>query len=255
MPRCTETMRSRPAPSRRFHHRQQTPVDRGLRVVERGNRVARLLVRPGRRPERAAFHRVDIKVVDDQDVIERGAQARKEAGSFRDELLRRQPGTGGEQPVVGPGVVVRHGAIGKHVTHWRRRRSADDAFASIGARAALPALLLRRLLRRPLDHLQHLRRRHRQAVEALAERLVDGVGDRGHHRDQRHFADALDALRVLRVRHLDHDGVDHRQVRTHRHAVVEEAGIIDLALLVVDVLLVQRPADALATPPCSWPST
>src|SRR5258708_38167303 len=99
-----------------------------------------------------------------------------------------------------------------------------------------------------LDHVQHLRRRHRQAVEALAERLVDGVGNGGHHRDQRHFADALDALRVFRVRHLDHDGVDHRQVRTHRHAVVEEAGVIDLALLVVDVFLVQRPADALADP-------
>src|SRR5262249_35781085 len=82
--------------------------------------------------------------------------------------------------------------------------------------------------------------------EALAERVVDGVGDGRHDRDQRHFADALHALRVLWIWHFDHDGVDHRQVRTHWHAIVEEAGVIDLALLVVDVFLVQRPADALA---------
>src|SRR3954470_10523301 len=105
--------------------------------------------------------------------------------------------------------------------------------------------LLRRLLRRSLQHFQHLRRRHRQRIEPLAERVVDGVGDRCHHGDQRHFADALDALWVFGVRHFDHDAVEHRQVRTDRHAVVEEAGVIDLAFLGIDVLLVQRPADAL----------
>src|SRR5665811_967424 len=98
---------------------------------------------------------------------------------------------------------------------------------------------------RRIKHRQYLRRRHRQAVEALAERVVDGVGDGGHHRHQRHFADTLHALRMLRVRHLDHHGVDHRQVRTNRHAIVEEAGIIDLAVFGVDVFLVQRPADPL----------
>ena len=50
---------------------------------------------------------------------------------------------------------------------------------------------------------------------------------------------------MRRVGHLDQDGLDHRQVRGDRHAVVEEARVLELALGVVDVLLVQRPADAL----------
>ena len=45
--------------------------------------------------------------------------------------------------------------------------------------------------------------------------------------------------------HLDQDGLDHRQVGGDRHAIVEEAWILELALGVVDVLHVQRPADAL----------
>src|SRR5258705_1494902 len=74
---------------------------------------------------------------------------------------------------------------------------------------------------------------------------MDRLGDRGHHRHQRYFADPLHALRMLRVRHFDHYRVEHRQGRTNRHAIVEEAGVIDLAVLVVDVFLVQRPADPL----------
>src|SRR5437899_251228 len=80
----------------RFDDLEQTPIDRGLSLLQRANRCTRLLVRPGGRAERAAFHRVDVKMVDDQDVVERGAQARKEAGSFRGEFVRRQPRTGGE---------------------------------------------------------------------------------------------------------------------------------------------------------------
>src|SRR6187551_859193 len=66
----------------RFDDLEQTLVDGGLGLLQRGDRYARLLVRPGGGAERAAFHRVDVKMVDDQDVIERGAQAWKEAGSF-----------------------------------------------------------------------------------------------------------------------------------------------------------------------------
>jgi hypothetical protein len=39
--------------------------------------------------------------------------------------------------------------------------------------------------------------------------------------------------------------VDHRQIRADRDAVVEEAGVLQAAVLAVDILLVQRPADAL----------
>ena len=75
----------------RFDNLEQTPIDCGLSFLQRGDRCARLLIRKGCRPQRAAFHRIDVKVVDDQDVIERGAQAWKEAGSLCDEFFRRQP--------------------------------------------------------------------------------------------------------------------------------------------------------------------
>jgi hypothetical protein len=73
----------------RFDDLEQAPVDCGLGLLQRGDRCARLLIRPGGRAERAAFHRIDVEVIDDQDVVERGAQAWKEAGSFRSEFLRR----------------------------------------------------------------------------------------------------------------------------------------------------------------------
>ena len=117
MPRCTETMRCSPAPSSASTIFEQAPIDRGLGFLQRGDRGARLLVRPGGGAERAAFHGVDVEVVDDQDVVERGAQAWEEAGSSCGEFFRPQPRAGSEQPVVGPGVVVRHGAVGKQVTH------------------------------------------------------------------------------------------------------------------------------------------
>src|SRR5450631_1141701 len=50
---------------------------------------------------------------------------------------------------------------------------------------------------------------------------------------------------MFRVRHFDHHGIEHRQVRTHGHAIVEEAGVIDPAVFGVDVLFVERPANAL----------
>ena len=50
---------------------------------------------------------------------------------------------------------------------------------------------------------------------------------------------------MARVRHLDEDRVDHRHVGRDRAAVVEKARVIHAALLVVDVFLVERPADAL----------
>jgi hypothetical protein len=40
-------------------------------------------------------------------------------------------------------------------------------------------------------------------AEALAERVADGVSDGGHQRRQLHVADALPALRMLRVRHFE----------------------------------------------------
>ena len=90
MPRCTETMRCRAGAVERFDDLEQAPIDCGLRFLQCGDRGARLRIREGGGAQRAAFHRVDVEMVDDQDVVERGAQAWEEAGSFCREFVRRQ---------------------------------------------------------------------------------------------------------------------------------------------------------------------
>ena len=50
---------------------------------------------------------------------------------------------------------------------------------------------------------------------------------------------------MARVGHFDQHRLDHRHVRGDGHAVIQEPGVLHLALVVVDVFLVQRPTDAL----------
>ncbi len=50
---------------------------------------------------------------------------------------------------------------------------------------------------------------------------------------------------MARVRVLHQDRLDHRQVGCDRDPVVEEARVIEPPVLVVDVFLVERPADPL----------
>ena len=50
---------------------------------------------------------------------------------------------------------------------------------------------------------------------------------------------------MTRVRHLDDDRVDHRQVVGDRHPVVQERAVHHVAPVVHEVLFVQAPADAL----------
>jgi len=76
----------------------------------------------------------------------------------------------------------------------------------------------------PLDHLQHLRRRHRQAVKALCRgRCGRRWATRGHHGKPA-------ALRrrpltpcgnCFGLGHFDHHGVEHRKIRADRHAVIK----------------------------------
>src|SRR5262245_43365648 len=87
--------------------------------------------------------------------------------------------------------------------------------------------------------------RHRQVVKANAGGAGDRVGDRRQRRHDRRLAYASHPIRVARVRHLDDHGVDHGQIGGDRHAIVEEAWVLQLAVAAVDVLLVERPADAL----------
>ena len=75
--------------------------------------------------------------------------------------------------------------------------------------------------------------------------MADRVADRRQGRDDGRLAAASYAVRVGRVGHLDDLCVDHRQIRGDRDAVVQKSGVLEHAVAVVDVLLVQRPADAL----------
>ena len=78
-------------------------VERG-RIGEVGRRIVVALQHRG-----VALERVDVIDVDPQDVIERGAQGREEAGARRGEFALRQRLAGAEQPVVGPRIVAGHG--------------------------------------------------------------------------------------------------------------------------------------------------
>ncbi len=99
----------------------QSPVRLALRISEQDRSFARFPVRPGRRPQPAALHRVHVKAIDNQDMIERRAQARKETGPRRHQISLRQPHTGRQQTMVGPAVVVGHGTVGKDSIHQHLR--------------------------------------------------------------------------------------------------------------------------------------
>ena len=73
----------------------------------------------------------------------------------------------------------------------------------------------------------------------------DGVRDRSRPGDDRRLADALRTERPVGRRHLDDHRVDRRHAVGGRDRVVEERARQQLAVLVVDELLVERPADRL----------
>ena len=82
----------------------------------------------------------------------------------------------------------------------------------------------------------------------MTRRRVDSVADGGHRRDNRGLAHSTHSVRMAGVGDLDDHSVDHRQVQSGGHAVVQERGVQHLALLVEEILLVQGPADALDRP-------
>jgi hypothetical protein len=97
--------------------------------------------------------------------------------------------------------------------------------------------------------------RHRQLGQAAVDRAVDRVGDRRHRQHDVDLADPLGAVEVGRVRYLDEDRLDHRNVGGDRHAEVEEPGVVEPTVPIVDVLLVSAQPMACATPPWICPST
>src|SRR5712691_9860165 len=139
---------------------------------------------------------------------------------------------------------------------WSSVNCSKSCFTDVAEswNSATPPVICARLPTRTtrgialLERLENLRRRHRQLSEADAGGVFHRVGDRPERRDDGRLADAAHAVRMARVRDLDEDRVDHRHVGRHRHPVVEEARVLQLAVGAVDVLLVQRPADTLYGP-------
>ncbi len=83
-----------------------------------------------------------------------------------------------------------------------------------------------RLASRLLDRRQEAGRGHWEVSQADADGGVDGVGDGRHGRDDRHLARSAHPEGMPRIRHLDQHRVDHRQVRGHRDAIIEETRIL-----------------------------
>src|SRR4029079_16719795 len=72
-----------------------------------------------------------------------------------------------------------------------------------------PALFLKRAAP-PLNRLENAVGRHRQVVEADADRIGDGVGERGQERRERAFTRFLGAERAVRIVALDDPNLDRR---------------------------------------------
>src|SRR5712691_8352958 len=96
--------------------------------------------------------------------------------------------------------------------------------------------------------LQDAARRHRELIHPDAYGVVNGVGDGGHGRHDGHLTHPSHAKRVGGIGHLDDHRIDHREVQTRGHAIVQEARIDHAAGLVVVILFIQSPADALHRP-------
>jgi len=61
----------------------QPAINLCLRRPQFRNCAARHTIRPGGRPERAAFQRINVEPIDDQDMIQRGLDRREQAVSSR----------------------------------------------------------------------------------------------------------------------------------------------------------------------------
>src|SRR5581483_3630665 len=84
----------------------QAVVDRALRPRQLGHGAARLFIGPGGRTQRAALQRVDIEMIDDEDVVQRCLDRGEEARALRLEFALREFCAGRQQAMVGPRVVV-----------------------------------------------------------------------------------------------------------------------------------------------------
>src|SRR5712675_1460021 len=98
---------------------------------------------------------------------------------------------------------------------------------------------------RVIHQLEQPRRRHRQRLRADADGVADRIGDGRHGRHDGNFADPAQSVRMPGVGDFHDLGADHRNIRSDRHAVVEETRVLQPPVGAIEVFLVERPADAL----------
>src|SRR5215831_1553930 len=75
------------------------------------------------------------------------------------------------------------------------------------------------------------------------------MGDRIRYRSggwhDRYFADPTDAKWMTWGRHFNYTGLDQGKVKAGRHAVIEETGVPQDSPVIVEIFLIQCPADPL----------
>src|SRR5260370_4826151 len=81
-----------------------------------------------------------------------------------------------------------------------------------------------------------------------AQRILDGVGHRGGHRQGASFAGAFDAQRVDRTRRRHVEHLDPRHLARGRQRIVQEAAGERLSVRIVERLLVQSIAQSVGDP-------
>jgi hypothetical protein len=96
----------------RVANTDEAPVYRRLSRRKLGNSWKRDRSLPGLRPEPSAFKRIDVKKINDMNVVQRSLQTREEARALGLEFALGQFGSRAQQAAVRPRIVVGEGAIG-----------------------------------------------------------------------------------------------------------------------------------------------
>jgi hypothetical protein len=109
-----------------------------------------------------------------------------------------------------------------------------------------------------LDQAKQALRGHRQLEDLGSnrrQRIGERVGNRCRGADGPAFAHATEAADRRRRLGFEMPGGDRRHLACDRDTIIGEACGQQLAGLFVDDFLVEGRPDALATAPCTWPST
>src|SRR6266852_3887314 len=83
-------------------------------------------------------------------------------------------------------------------------------------------------------------------TDAGSYRVVNGIGDNSADGHDWRLADAFGTEGAEGGGNLNQDGLDSGNVETARQGVVHEIGGQELAVLIIDHLLIERPAKALS---------